>query len=79
MAVAEPLRFRIDLADDKNGLFLEIYYNGNLILNEKMPVLDEDGQVVDFEIYNTIIIPGDLLDEFLEKLEQIKKERDGCG
>jgi len=71
--MTEPLRFRIDLADDKGGLFLEIYYNGNLILYEKMPVLDEDGQVVDFETYNTIVIPQALLGEFFEKLEQIKK------
>ena len=72
----KPLRFRMDLTDNKNGLFLEIYYNGNLILHEKMPVTDEDGQVIDFEIYNTIIIPQALLGEFLEKLDQIKKE---CG
>jgi len=70
----KPLRFKMNLAD--GGLFLEIYYNGNLILYEKMPVTDEDGQVVDFEIYNTIVIPQALLDEFLEKLDQIKKECD---
>ena len=70
----KPLRLKMNLAD--GGLFLEIYYNGNLILYEKMPVTDEDGQVVDFEIYNTIVIPQALLDEFLEKLDQIKKECD---
>ena len=72
----ECLRFRVDLTDNKNGAFLEVYYNGNLILKEKAPVLDEDGQIVDFMVYEAIVIPEACVDEFFEKLERIKKERE---
>jgi len=72
-------RYTVYLAD-KNGLLLEIFRrNDNIVLCQKMPVVNEDNQIIDFEVHNTIIIPEDLLDEFLEKLEQIKKESDVRG
>ena len=72
-------RYTIYLAD-KNGLLLEIFRrNDNIVLCQKMPVVNEDNQIIDFEIYNAIVIPEDFLDEVIEKLKQIKKERDGRG
>jgi len=75
IGVARPLRYRIDLTSEENGLFLEIYYDGYLIFYEKVPVVDKNGRVVGFTARNTIIVPENVLDEFFEKLERIREER----